>query len=163
LELRGFTLSGGSFGIHCTQPCPHDETHNCSARCRVDGGGGTITAAENTAILADKVRVENVMIDGNGGRGIDSAGRAAVKDAIVTNNGGTGISGRGVTANRVTVTGNATGIDAGTNKGARVRNSIVTGNGVADIGCGKPPRVRNSECGRSFRPGGGNWGVCTFD
>jgi len=123
LDLRGFTLRGGDFGVICAEPCGGASNALCSVPfCKIRGGGGTIAGAVHTGILSDGVVLDDVTVR-DCDRGID------------------GYDGKVRLANSL-VTGNAVGIT--TSRSVLLINSTVTGNTQADVVATHGVRLRGS-------------------
>jgi len=185
LELRGFSIHGGEYGIRCL--------HSCSVV-----GDGTVSGADEDGIEADfHLALQNVTSTGNGFTGakaghvalvldshmegnqrcgVQSLGTLRVSRSIITGNGcGAGADGGRIRLSQVTVSGNALGGVYG--GGIRLVDSSVTGN-ANDPRCGvsvvcadliafeRRPGVQNSTCGTSAMSGDPpttTWGVCSGD
>ena len=180
LELRGFTITGGLFGIVCGEMRPRQDLPPAlysSGKCTVVGGGGRVTGAGAHGILGDKPTVSDVTIDGCDEEGIFASLGSRVSNATVTGNGGAGmrIDGQAYVLGS-TITGN--GEDGIRTKRLRMKLSSAIGNVVgavcgpypkqacADLVVGTFPRLDGSACGTSLIAGPGvqsSWHVCTDD
>lgn len=188
LDLGGFTIIGGFFGVGCFETCPGGGEGACSdagSHCTVLNG--TITGATASGITGERVIVRNVTATGNGDIGVQGYRRARAIDSTLTNNGADGIRAWSVKVERSTITGNArNGAGGGKysngkySQGVTIKESLVTGNATspdcgttaqpycADVFSGTKPKVRNSTCGTSGSPHsvqgcGRDWCVCTND
>lgn len=186
LDMRGFTISGGEYGVFC------------QSSCKVFGGG-TITGAEEDGIVAVKtVKVDGITVSNNGFTGVKGGRVAIVTNAVLTGNARSGV--QGLVRAKLTDTtsqGNYCGADAGA--ALSVIRSNVSGNlrcglfsdrvtaqdssiidndvdvqcGVtlacADLGTsvdGKKPRLDNVTCATSYKGEtlpADSWGVCSAD
>jgi len=184
LELGGFSIHGGEYGIQCLRSCSVI-------------GPGVVSGAEEDGIGAiGHLMLSNMTSTGNGfaggkaGRsalvldsdlegnqhcGVESLGTLRAKRSMMTGNGCGAYGDRSARLSEVTATGNA--VVGVLGSGIGLVDSTVTGNG-SDPRCGveavcadviaflRPPRLRNSTCGTSATtsdPPTGTWGVCSAD
>lgn len=187
LDLRGFTITGGEYGVFC------------HATCKVFGGG-TITGAIEDGIVAGKtVKADGITVSNNGFAGVKGGRVAMVSNSVLTGNARSGV--QGLVRAKLTDTtsqGNGSGADAGAvlvvirshvsdNRHVGVyadrisaRDSSIVDNGTdaecgvtlscADLATsvdGKKPRLDNVTCDTSYKgpdtPPGDTWGVCSAD
>jgi hypothetical protein len=186
LDLQGFTVTGGLFGVGCFEVCS-DGSGACNddgARCEIVNG--TITGALASGITGDVVTVRNVTATNNGEAGVQGYRKARAFDSTLTNNGDDGIHAWSVQVYDSTVTNNgrygvAGGKYVGNGRhthGIKVRDSIVTGNGTsgecsvqqpcADLASGTKPKVVRVTCDTSYSPFsvagcGRHWCVCAIN
>lgn len=186
LDLRGFTISGGEYGVFCQ--------HSCTVF-----GGGTVTGAEEDGIVALKtLKVNGITVTNNGFSGVKGGLVAIVTNATLTGNvragaqglrrvklidtvsegNGTGVAGSVVDLVRVSITGNRIGGALGDRVHAS-DSTIIDNHSGADCGVTLPcadiespsdarkPRLKNVVCGTSYKgPStlpGDTWGVCGDD
>ena len=188
LDLGGFTITGGLFGVGCFEVCPDNGTGACSdagSHCTILNG--TVTGATASGITGERVTVRNVVATGNGENGVQGYRRARAIDSTLTNNGDDGIRAWSVKVERCTVTGNGRhGAGGGKysnghyTQGVAIKESLVVNNAAsldcgtnaqpycADVFSGTKPRVRKSTCGTSGSPRsvpgcGRDWCVCSND
>ena len=188
LDLRGFTITGGEYGVFCNGSC-------------AVFGGGTVTGAVEDGIAALKtIKVDDVTSSNNGFTGVKGGKTAIVTNSVLTGNGRSGVQSLGrVKLINIISQGNA---GAGTDSGllARIIGSTLTGNALggalsdrisardssildnaSDPRCGvslacadvmtsdvgKKPRLNNVDCATSYKggntPPGETWGVCSDD
>ncbi len=124
IDLNGFSISGGSWGIYAAF-APLVTIQNGQVSGATDGG----------IITGHSSRIVGVRVFGTQGDGIDCADGCEVDHCIVNNNGQTGIrildtsqNGRAVVSSNVVQYNGAWGIVVG--KGA----SLVTGNAINNTG-----------------------------
>jgi len=187
LDLQGFTITGGLFGVGCYEVCP--EGPGTGVACSPDGArceivNGTVTGAEASGITGDVVTVRNVTASNNGDQGVQGYRKARAFDSTLTGNGVAGIRAWTVQITNTTATGNARFGVAGSKRelsgrvthGITLRDSTATGNGTApdcsnlmpcaDVSSGTRPKLRRSTCVTSERPsfsggcGADEWCVC---
>jgi hypothetical protein len=186
LDLRGFTISGGEYGVFC------------DLTCKVFGGG-TITGAEEDGIVAIKnLKVDGITVSNNGFAGVKAGRAVIVTNAVLVGNARSGAQGLvraklvdtvsqgngggadGSTLNlvRTTVTGNTIGGAWGDRINA-ISSIIFDNHSGAECGVTLPcadlhtppglkkPRLTKSTCGTSYKgPStlpGDTWGVCADD
>ena len=178
LELRGFTLTGGLFGVVCGELVPRPDLPpalQMGRTCKVDGGGGTITGAEAHGVLIYRGQVSDVTITHSGQAGVASMNKMTLENVTITDSGTDGArSDRGAVVVGTTITGSGEdGLHAALS--AKVLGSTLTGNGIsADCAVGDPcadlatirrPKLGlGSVCGTSrqiFTPY--SWHVCQLD
>ena len=185
LDLQGFTLTGGSFGVGCFGVCADGGT-SCNDAHKCEVVNGTVTGAEASGISGERVTVRNVTASNNGENGVQGYQQARVYASIITQNGQTGVRAHDVRVEGSIVTDNGeSGVSGsrrnahGFSMGVRVTDSTVTGNGTspecanpntcADITSGTRPKVRRTVCGTSAAAYGSSsqcgldWCVCTDD
>jgi hypothetical protein len=184
LELRGFSINGGLYGILCT------------GSCVVFGGGSVSGAVKDGINAAGSLMVQNVTSSGNGFGGLLAGRSARVIDSTLEGNQRAGVHSYGaLRVSGTTSTGNGSGADAeGSARlsqvtisgneyagvfagGIRLVDSSVTGN-TNDPDCGvdfacadlvaieRRPSLRNSTCGTSVKSQtlpAETWGVCSAD
>lgn len=181
LELRGFTITGGLFGVACydvREKPGFPPGFYTGGTCRIDGGGGNIVASYAHGIGGTRVFVANLTIDGAGQEGISADTKIRIENVTVHGCLGTGVGAGGVSAVDSAVTGNGEyGIGART---LRMIGTTVTGNGVgpacsttsppyrcADLVAKHKPKLKESVCGSSLPPYNVSprtpWGVCIND
>jgi hypothetical protein len=177
LELRGFTITGGLFGVACFDV--REGRFYSGGSCRVDGGGGHIVNSVAHGIGGTRVNVANVTIDGAGQEGVAADTKIRLQNVTITDCLGHGAASRGVQAIDSTITGS--GEDGIAASNATLSGSTVTGNGVGSE-CGSPfqsrpcadlltkvrPHVKRSTCDTSLgmpksKRDGIDWDVCTND
>jgi len=181
LDLRGFTITGGEYGIFC------------DGSCKVFGGG-TVTGAKEDGIGANKtVKVDGITSSNNGFTGVKGGRAVIVSNAVLIGNGKSGVQGlvrvkltdttsQGnfygaaadsvLSARRVTVTGNLYGGLAAERISA-LDSSVVDNDagaqcGVmwscADVFGSKKPRLDTVTCATSAKGEtlpAESWGVCS--
>ena len=160
LDLRGFTLTGGDFGVGCFQKCRDGVTNCVSPHCRIIGGGAIANSVKQAVSGGRRIVVEGTTISGSP-IGFHNFTKVTLVGVTITS-----LSTRVCHAvDRVelkdsTVTGNAEGITAA--KHIRLVGSTVTGNGPFDLSSPHRPKVKKgSTCGISAGgPFGGSWHVC---
>jgi hypothetical protein len=178
LDLQGHTVTGGLFGIACSELCSGGNGTCSTDRCEITNG--TVTGAEASGITGDRVTVRHVTASNNGEAGVQGYHKARAYDSILTQNGYDGIFAWTVQVERCTATGNGrAGVLGGKRElsgnlthGISVRDSTVTGNGTssecgtrntcADLMSSTRPRVRRSTCVSSASPGS-TGGACGVD
>jgi len=186
IDLRGFTISGGEYGIFCQKSC-------------TVFGGGTVRDAEKDGIVAhNRLKIDAITVSDNRFAGVKGATGALVTNAVLTGNARSGAqglrrlrmidtvsqaNGEGADGSIVRVQG---GIISGNEQGGvfatriSARDTTIVDNDV-DSGCGATltcadleasvdggkPRVKNVTCGTSYKTGSGvpgeSWGVCASD
>lgn len=171
LDLNGFTISGGTFGVLCGDLLASGG--ELLGKCRVVGAGGTIASSEAHGIIARNVVATNLAIQSAGQMGIYTTAKATLYDVTITGSGSSGVRcDRGAKIVGSTITGNDEhGILS--ERRALLIDSTVTGNGVgqscASMRCGdlytaRKPGLKNSTCEHSWRiPPVQSWGVCSLD
>ena len=184
LELRGFSLHGGEYGVRCLRSCSVI-------------GPGTVSGAEEDGIEADgRLMLSNVTSTGNGFTGAKAGRSVRVLDSQLGGNQKCGAESLGtLRASRSSMTGNYCGVAcnlsarlsqvtiSGNTRGGVVASGIglvdssVTGN-MSDADCGvgltcadliafaRRPGLRSSTCGTSAKSEDlptTTWGVCSAD
>jgi hypothetical protein len=124
LDLRGFTLRGGEYGVICAKPCGGASNALCSVpSCKIRGGGGTIAGATKIGILSERVVLDDVTVRDHGYTGITTVdGEVRLVNSLVT--------------------GNEIGI--ATNRYVLLFNSSVAGNTQTDVTATHGVRLRGS-------------------
>ncbi len=124
IDLNGFAISGGSWGIYAAYS-PLVTIENGQVSGAIDGG----------IITGHSSRIERVRVFGNTGDGVDRADGCEVEHCVVNNNGQIGIkiqdtsqNGRSIISSNVVQYNGSWGIVVG--KGA----SLVTGNAINNNG-----------------------------
>jgi hypothetical protein len=189
LDLGGFTLTGGLFGVACYLTC-EDGVSACSNGNRCTVRNGTVTGATASGISGARVTVRNVTVTGSGENGVQGD-NVRVHDSTLNGNGRYGASGYRVRLDNSTANGNGiAGVSCGKfngphhyTGGVAVKLSTLLGNGTADdcshlptpcadIRSPTPPKVKFVTCGSSIdtragsggKPcGGDSWCICTND
>jgi hypothetical protein len=187
LDLRGFTITGGEYGVFC------------KIACKVFGGGTITGAVEDGVVAAKTVKVDGITVSNNGFTGVKGGRAAMVTNAVLTGNARAGVQGliraklsdttsqgngygavgdTALTVIRSNVSGNLTGGVYSDRITARdssiVDNDVDAQCGVtltcADLETGidskKKPRVDTVTCGTSSKGvtlPAETWGVCSAD
>jgi hypothetical protein len=179
LELRGHSIRADFLfaAVICGELVQRPDLPpalEISGRCRVDGGGGTIT---RTGLLGDKLTVTDVTIDDTYGGAIYCDNSCKVVNATITDSGTTAVESRGaVSLVDSTITGSAeTGVFARrlralrSSIGASGTSSECTGGfpPCADLVLERRPNLHATTCGTSAKPVNQSpiptWGVCADD
>jgi hypothetical protein len=180
LELRGFTITGGDFGVACydVRDTPYGPGFYTGGSCHIDGGGGRIVASYAHGIGGTNLRVANITIDGAGQEGVSADAKIRLDNVTITNCLIDGARGHGVTAVGSTITNSGeNGMHAHV---VRLIHTTVTGNGVgpdcgglvyparcADLLTTIRPHLKSSTCDTSLAPiqqfPPATWGVCQDD
>jgi hypothetical protein len=186
LNLRGFTLVGGEYGVLCHRSCTVVN--------------GTVEGAREDGIAAIKnAKVINVTVRDNGFAGVKAGATAFVERSELTGNARCGVQGlRRVKLKNVVSRNNGCGVDGSSS--ANLIDSEIVDNALGGVasdrivatrstirdnhsgdGCGvtlscadlntasegRPPRLKESTCETSHRGGtfitGETWGVCSLD
>ena len=172
LDLQGFTITGGGFGVWCGKD--NLDGSYSSGKCRVVGAGGTIENSNiagiaGAGVVAANLTVRNSVGSGigggtlklggvtlidNGGDGADAFGDLKVTGSLVSGNHFSGLTaGRRIKAVDSTIVDNSLDSQCGSSANC------------ADIVSFRRPSMKNSVCGtsQSSSVAGQNWGVCTSD
>jgi hypothetical protein len=178
-ELRGFTVTGGDFGIVCGTVRPDSEGHlglQLDVSCTIRGGGGTVRATASHGMIGSQIKVYDLHVKDAGQEGIYATKKGMLENVTVSGSAGQGVRIEGAAMLRATtITGSAEdGIVA--LRTLRAIDSDLRGNGTgpqcpgafncADVRAARRPHLVRSACDRSRGAGPtgyGAWGVCVFD
>lgn len=172
LDFRGFTITGGRFGVWCGSD--YDDVSADVGRCQIVGAGGTIEDANIYGIGGGGVVASNLTIRNSFYDGI-FASTVKLSNSTITGNGGNGVGAyHDVKVVGSTVTGSGyVGLES-LQRRVKVVDSTVIGNGTdpqcASLPCGdlsspRHPSVKNTVCESSIKLTNpiGTWGVCALD
>lgn len=174
LDLRGFTITGGSAGVWCGFNYNDPNANAEHGKCQIIGGGGVIQNATYSCVESVGLVASNLTIRNCGFEGVRT-NVAKLSTVTLTGNGGNGVAAfSDVKVVNSTVTGNGfSGVQSYDRK-VKVIDSTVVDNGH-DVQCGailcgdifsaRRPLVKDTVCESSIKLGNpiGTWGVCSLD
>lgn len=175
LDLRGFTLTGGTRGVVCQNLCGKER---CPAsKCEVFSGA--LAGGDDVGLAGEQLTIHDVTVTGFT-TGIYSYGKSKLTRIHVTDSAGNCVA----TGNTVILDSSITGcgeigvVGNGNRSGIRIKRSTVLTAATADFcsdnpgSCpdiynGRLPKLVNSTCNTSGAPvslhPAGTWGVCALD
>ncbi|HUW19455.1 MAG TPA: metallophosphoesterase [Sedimentisphaerales bacterium] len=127
-RLNGFTITGGTKGISCTNAYP------IISNCRILRNAGNGIESVFLVPRFYAATITNCSIVGNGGNGVQAKGRMTpmLTNCLISGNRATGVEGKGLQAiTNCTIVGN--GLAGISNDDAIVHNCIIWGNAPPQI------------------------------
>jgi hypothetical protein len=172
LDLRGFTITGGRFGVWCGSD--YNVESSIGGKCQIIGAGGTIENANLAGVVAVGVVASNLTVRNSVHDGIE-AHTAKLGNVTLTGNGGNGASTfRDLKVTASTVSDNGFVGLRSLQRRVKVVDSTVVDNGTdpqcgpfscADLSSPRRPSVKGTVCEYSVKPALNleTWGVCALD